>query len=317
MALRMDSQQFHYHYPPVPYADVAIDVAKLVGFMCLVGTLLARLCEDNERPRAPSMQQAAWVCASSAAANWLSCTDSDVGSDEQSMAPTNPRAVPSRPMHRVRKSAALTASFAFPNGAESPRIASTSLHLQLHGNADSPVLCRAARPSMQRPSKSLAAESLLAERNPSREMGYKTRVATGQPCDAASSISMSASNLYADKSRASRPARAAKQLSSGSRYFAEVLRWQQIKGGGNPSATPCKGPLTPVLSRTLSSLTATRPCTPIGSRFIQRAESDSRVHQTFAHEFRGAKKVGREERSQEGAASFAKVSSWDCNRVCR
>jgi hypothetical protein len=311
----MDAQQFHYHYPPVPYADVAIDVAKLVGFVCLVGTLLTRLCEDDERPRASSTRRAGRVFASSAVAEGLSCTDSDVGSDEQSMVPTKSRPASSRPVHHVYKSAAPTASFKFPNGAESPRTACTSIDLRLQGNADSPVLCRLVRPDMQRPSMSQAALSMPEEHIPSRDVGSNTRAATGPPRDAAGSINMSASNIYTGKSRASKPTRATKQLSSGSRYFAEVLRRQQIKGGGNLPTTPCKGPLTPVTPRTPPSLTSTRPYTPMGSRFIQRAESESYVYLTLVHDFKGAKKAGREGRGQEGAALFARVSSWDCNTV--
>jgi len=207
----------------VSHADLATELAMFAGFVYLVATLLWRLFEEQRCPGA---------------------TPSGATVLQASLRPI--------PSHLSRRSKW------FQQEAEASPLTSSA-----RDNASS--LNNARRDPIIAPSHHRAFNASFAEgcgdvvvderRNSSKDT--RSYSATGLPLDAddsrIASMIRSAPSFYARDSQASKPAR----VSSGSRYFAELIRRQ----GGNIPVTP-PGPITPLTTRTPLPLTLSKPNDP-------------------------------------------------------
>ena len=293
------------------HRDLAAELAMLAGFVCIVAIWLGRLLQNQRHP---------------------STTPSGANVLQTSLRP--------RPANQSRQSQWSPSQQEAGKCPLAYSATDTSLNgvLTLNGAHCDPIVAPSHNGGMFHTSFT---EGFSEKRNPSKDMRYANNEGAGLPLNAAGSRSApmfrSAPNLYARDSQASKPA----QVSSGSRYFAELVRRQ----GGKIPVTP-PGLITPLTTKTQRPFTPSTPCTPgpmvpsarlrAGSRFSEQAESDGPrpvVKHSMCAKFTkrmedgggrgkqvdtvGGSGEGRRHSRSEGSATlFAseRVLSWDCSR---
>ena len=311
----------------VSQTDLAKEIAMLTVFVCIVVTLLRRLSEDEGRPDPTP-------CGAKALPSSLRPSPGDQSRQKQSrVLPTSPRPSPANQSRHSKQEAGTSL------------LASSARSIAL---SDSSWLNNARRDPIIAPSRQSVLCTSFIEGfgdvcKPSKDMNaYNSKaVVAGMPPDAAASkiasMIRSAPNLYTRDSRVPRKPKNKStpdaRVSSGSRYFAELIRQQ---GGNNPYTptwpskplTPLVAPSTPyaprppmppsaqlraghwIVERTDANGPMLRPL--LRAKFTKKRE-EGRDWEIVTQTHKGRKGEGK--RNWERSAElFERVTSWDCSK---